>query len=439
MAEVINKYMNAYRYCFVLQIIAIFVGFMTQHAWSTYQELDRVVAIVKKDVITKSEVNAKIELFRSHSKGSEVNSLSERQVREKVLEQLILESIQEQLAENAGIRVNDLMLNDTMEKIAHDNGGSVSAFKKQLEQQGISYSQVREDVKKDMLLNLVRQKYVGHQITVSEQEVDKYLATSFDTQDSQVQYRLGHIMITLSEGYSLEEEQKALKRAKEVKQKMLKGEDIDKLAQKYSQGAQKSGDLGWLSEEMLPTLYFETAEKLKKNEVAIAKSAVGFHVLRLIDVQGGKHAQYQDQLHVRRVIIATSAVISDLDAKNRVNNIYRMINERKGSFADLAKTYSDDSLFGPGGGDMGWTDFDSLPKAIQVAAQSKQFKKPLIPFKTEEGWWVAEILGQRVHDIGHQLKRKQAQLVLQDRLFKEVVNVWLRDIRRQSFVEIKSE
>ena len=412
---------------------------MTQYAWSTYQELDRVVAIVKKDVITKSEVDAKIELFRRHSNRSDINGLSEKQIQEKILEQLILDSIQEQLAENSGIRVNDLMLNDAMEKIAHDNGGSVSAFKKQLEQQNISYSQVREDIKKDMLMNLVRQKYVGHQVVVSEQEVDKYLSNSIGTHDSPVQYRLGHIMITLSEGNNSEEEQKALKRAKEVKQKILKGENIDKLAQKYSQGSQKSGDLGWLSEEMLPTLYFETAEKLKKDEVAIAKSAVGFHVLHLIDVQGGKHAQYQDQLHVRRVIVATSAVISDLEAKNRVDNIYRMINERKGSFADLAKTYSDDSLFGPGGGDMGWTDFKSLPKAIQVAAQSKQFKKPLRPFKTQEGWWVAEILGQRKHDIGNHLKRKQAQLVLQDRLFKEVVNVWLRDIRRQSFVEIKPE
>ncbi|PJE78715.1 Chaperone SurA [invertebrate metagenome] len=407
-------------------------------AGAKVNELDRIAAIVDKDVVMQSELDARLAAVYRQYANKDAKLPPESQLRQQLLDQLILDNIQMQIAERSGIRVDDWALNDAIEKIARRNGMTVPQFRDKLVAEGIPFADARDDIRQEMLINRIRQRQVAERIYISDQEIDNYLKSPEGKARMQVQYRLSHILIEIPENASAADIQAAKEKVQMVEDKLVKGASFAEMAMAYSQGqnAMEGGDLGWQAASVMPEMFVQAAENLKKGEVsAPVKSTGGFHIFRLLDSRGSqKHIEHQ--VHVRHILIKPNEIRNDLETKMQAEKIYQRI--KKGEdFSDLAKAYSEDKASALAGGDMGWKSpaifVEEFRDAIKVLPENKASE----PFKTTYGWHVMEVLGKRDADISERVQRSEVREILSNRKFQEELAVWLREIRDQAYVEVK--
>ncbi|WP_252180529.1 peptidylprolyl isomerase [Endozoicomonas sp. 4G] len=400
--------------------------------------LDRIVAVVDKDVVMESELNNRIEAVQRQLGSRDIPMPPDNILKKQVLDQLILENLQLQMGQRGGIRIDDWTLNDAISKIAKRNGMSVEEFKKNLELDGLSYADAREEIRREMIINRVRQRQIAQRIQVSEQEVDNFLKSPEGQASMQVEYRLGHILIATPDNPTPDQVREAEKKANNISIQLDKGANFSEMALTYSSGqsALNGGDLGWRSADQLPTLFAEQALKMKDGEVsAPIRTPGGFHIFKLIDSRGNeKHIQHQ--IHVRHILIKPNEIRSDLEAQMLAKSLYDRI-EQGEDFAELAKAYSDDTGSALNGGDLNWVSPKSLVPEFQKAMKETPEKVISEPFKSSYGWHVLQVLGTRNSDISEQVRRNKVREILGNRKFEEELQVWLREIRDQSYVEIR--
>ena len=400
--------------------------------------LDRIVAVVDKDVIMQSELENRITAVHRQLAGRNIPLPPEDVFRKQVLDQLILEDIQLQMAKRMGIRIDDWALNDAIGKIAQRYNLSIPEFKKKVEADGLSFAETRENIRRDMILNRVRQRMVAERIHISEQEIDNFLKSPEGKSQTETEYRLGHILIATPDNASPEQVQAADKQAKAIVDKLRQGANFPEMAVTYSQGqnALKGGDLGWRKSDQLPTLFAEQALKMTKGQVSDAvRSPNGFHIFKLLDTRGNeKHVQ--EQVHVRHILIKPNEIRNDLEAKMLAQKLYERVRKSE-SFEELAKAYSDDTASSLNGGDLNWVSPGSLVPEFQVVMNNVPLNTVSEPFKTGYGWHILEVLGKRKSDISEQVRRSQIRELLGNRKFEEELAVWLREIRDQAYVETR--
>lgn len=400
--------------------------------------LDRIVAIVDKDVVMESELNNRIEAVQRQLNSRSIPMPPDNILKKQVLDQLILENLQLQMGQRGGIRVDDWTLNDAISKIAKRNGMTVEAFRKNLESDGLSYADAREEIRREMVINRVRQRQIAERIQISEQEVNNFLKSPEGQASMQTEYRLGHIMIATPDNPSPDQVREAEKKANNIAIQLDRGANFAEMALTYSSGqsALNGGDLGWRSADQLPTLFAEQALKMRDGEVsAPIRSPGGFHIFKLIDTRGNeKHMEHQ--IHVRHILIKPNEIRSDLEAQMLAKNLFDRI-ENGEDFAELAKAYSDDTGSALNGGDLNWVSPKSLVPEFQKAMKETPEKIVSEPFKSTYGWHVLEVLGTRHSDISDRVRRNKVREILGNRKFEEELQVWLREIRDQSYIEIR--
>ncbi|MGI9281569.1 MAG: peptidylprolyl isomerase [Endozoicomonas sp.] len=400
--------------------------------------LDRIVAVVDKDVVMESELNNRIEAVQRQLSSRNISMPPDNILKKQVLEQLILENLQLQMGQRGGIRIDDWTLNDAISKIAKRNGMSVEAFKKNLESDGLSYADAREEIRREMIINRVRQRQIAERIQISEQEVDNFLKSPEGQASMQIEYRLGHILIATPDNPTPSQVREAEKKANNISIQLDKGANFAEMALTYSSGqnALKGGDLGWRSADQLPSLFAEQALKMKDGEVSTPiRSPGGFHIFKLIDTRGNEKHMEQ-QVHVRHILIKPNEIRSDLEAQMLAKSLYDRI-ESGQDFGELAKAYSDDTGSALNGGDLNWVSPKSLVPEFQKAMKDTPQKVISEPFKSSYGWHVLQVLGTRNSDISNQVRRNKVREVLGNRKFEEELQVWLREIRDQSYVEVR--
>ncbi|MGB1270876.1 MAG: peptidylprolyl isomerase [Endozoicomonas sp.] len=409
-----------------------------QEAQAKTTNLDRIVAVVDKDVVMDSELNARMVAVNRQLSGRNVNLPPEDVLKKQVLEQLILESIQIQLGQRSGIRIDDWALNDAITRIAQRNQMTLEAFKTNLEVDGLSFAQAREEIRREMIINRVRQRQVAQRVQVSEQEIDNFLNSPEGQAQMQMEYRLGHILIATPENAAPEQIQTAENKAKALSNQLKKGANFQELAIANSKGqnALEGGDLGWRKADQLPTLFAEQAIKMSKGQISEPiRSPGGFHLFKLMDTRGNDKV-VQEQVHVRHILIKPNEIRSNLEAQMLTKKLYNRVKSGE-EFSELAKAYSDDSASALNGGDMNWVSPDVLVPEFRTVMDNIPEKVVSEPFRTTYGWHILEVLGKRKSDISNQVRRNRVRELLSSRKFEEELQVWLREIRDQAYVEIK--
>ena len=406
-------------------------------------EVDRIVAVVNSEVITRADLRMRVaQVTRQLSRQG--TPLPAADVLEKqVLERQIIERLQLQLAAETSLRIDDVTLDRAVGRIADSNRLSMTEFRKALEKDGLSWERFREEVRNEMLLTRVREREVEARIVVSDAEVSNFLAHPENTM-GQEEYNLSHILFRAPEGATPEQLARLRAKAEDVAARIGRGEPFDKLAASYSDApdALTGGNLGWRSAERLPGLFAEAVTTLKPGETTpILRSAAGFHIVRVMDRKGGSQsgvpAQVQ-QTRARHILIKTSEVLTDADARRRLTDLRERVVQGGASFADLARIHSAD-LSAAKGGDLGWIyPGDTVPEFEQAmdALKPGELSQPVqSPF----GWHLIQVEDRRVQDVSDERKRAAARNALRERKSDEAYQDWLRQLRDRAYVEYRTE
>lgn len=407
-------------------------------------EVDRIVAVVNSDVITRTELRQRVEQV-TRQLTRQGTPLPPADVLERqVLERQIIERLQLQLASETSLRVDDVALERAIGRIADNNRLSPADFRKALEKDGISWERFRDEVRNEMLLGRVREREVDSRIVVSDAEVANYLANPDHAAAGQDEFNLAHILFRAPEGASPEQLARLRAKAEEVAARVARGEAFDKLAASYSDApdALSGGNLGWRSAERLPGLFAEAVASLKPGETTpILRSAAGFHLIKVLGRKGGSQdampAQVQ-QTHARHILIKTSEIVSDADARRRLVDLRERIVQGGASFAELARQHSAD-ISAAKGGDLGWIypgdtvpEFEQAMDALKPGEVSQPIQSPF-------GWHLIVVEERRVQDVSDDRKRAAARNALRERKSDEAFQDWLRQLRDRAYVEYRLE
>lgn len=406
-------------------------------------EVDSIVAVVNSEVITRSDLRLRVEQV-TRQLSRQGTALPPADVLEKqVLERQIMERLQLQLANETSLRIDDVSLDRALGRIADNNKLSMTDFRKALEKDGLSWERFREEVRNEILLTRVREREVEGRIVVSDAEVNNFLAHPENVVGKE-EYNLSHILFRTPEGASPEQLARVRAKAEDVAARIARGEAFDKLAASYSDApdALSGGSLGWRSAERLPGIFADAVAALKPGQTSpILRSAAGFHIVRLVDSKGGSQAMAPAQVqqtHARHILIKTSAVVSDADARRRLTDLRERVVQGGASFADLAKVHSAD-LSASKGGDLGWVyPGDTVPEFEQAmdALKPGELSQPVqSPF----GWHLIMVEERRVQDVSDDRKRAAARNALRERKADEAYQDWLRQLRDRAYVEYRLE
>lgn len=401
--------------------------------------LDRVAAVVEDSVILESELQERLHEITANLNEQQTQLPPDDVLRKQVLDRLILESIQLQMGDLMGIRVDDNELNETMTNIARQNGMTINQFRKKVEGEGIPYYKIREQIRRDMIINQVRQRNVGQRVHVSEQDVENFLNSTVGKTQLAADYRLGHILVPLPENPTPEIVEEAEQLANKIYSRLEnKEEDFEQLAVAISAGenALKGGDLGWRQAAQLPTLFADKVIEMNVGDIAKPiRSASGFHIIKVLDKRGGTE-MFVEQYEVRHILVKPNEIRSDSDAKQLIFDIYKKLQAGE-SFSELAKTYSDDPGSARNGGDLGWTPLGAMVPEFEKVMKNVALNTISKPFQTNYGWHVLEVTDKRNQDMSEEFKVSQAKNHVFRRKFDEELQVWLREIRAEAFVDIK--
>lgn len=403
-------------------------------------ELDRIVAVVDDDVITRTELNDKLDSVEKQLRQQNVALPGEDTLRKQVLERLILTHIQLQLAARSGIQVDDDTLNRTISTVAAQNKLTLSEFRNVLERDGVDFAQFREEMRDEIILRKLRQRQVDSRITVTNQEIDNLLATQKRQGNISDEYRIGHILIALPEAATPKQIQAAREKAQTVLSELRHGADFGKTAITFSDGQQAldGGDLGWRRAGELPTMFSDVVLQLKVGEISdLIRSSSGFHIIKLLDHRGGDR-HITTQTHARHILIRPNELISDDDARRKLEEIRDRI-EHGENFAAMAEAYSDDKANSGNGGDLGWVNPGEMDPDFEAAMDALQPNQLSQPVRTRFGWHLIEVLGRRNQDVTEEFERTKAREQIYQRKIEEESMNWLRRLRDEAYVEIRPE
>ncbi|HEY6241175.1 MAG TPA: peptidylprolyl isomerase [Burkholderiales bacterium] len=409
-----------------------------QAAGARIASIDRIVAVVNKEVITQYELAERMNrvLRELERRGT---SLPDRgEIQRQVLDRLVIEKVQLQYARETGLRVDDLELDRTLNRVAEGNKLSLTEFRRTLERDAIRFDVFREELRDEILMNRLREREVTSKLTVGEGEIENFLSEQSERKDTATEYNLAHILVRVPEQATPEQLGTRRARAEEVVKRLTDGGDFAQLAATYSDApdALQGGIMGWRSQERLPELFVEALAKLKPGAISdILRSPAGFHVLKLIDMRGAGAPLMVEQAHVRHILVRTNELVSEDDAKRKLVGLReRIVNGV--SFTELARLNSDDSSASRGG-DLGWVyPGDTVPEFERVFMELKPMEVSQ-PVKTPFGWHLIQMIERRTADVSAERRRIEARKALLERKGDEAYQEWLRQLRDRAYVELR--
>jgi len=403
--------------------------------------LDQVVAIVDEDVILQTELEARINTITSRL-SAQGTALPPRQVlEERVLDQLITESIQMQMADRAGMRISDNELNETMANIAERNGMSLPQFENQLEAEGVTYNQAREQIRKEMLTSRVQQRQVGNRVRVTDREVENYLESLEARGGNNAQYRLAYIFVSVDDPSDEAEVDAAREKAERLRSEIANGRDFREVAvaESDASNALEGGDMCWRAEGQLPSLVAPVVPELPVGEPSdVLENNSGFHLVMVMDKRGGEQQQMIQQHRVRHILVRPSEATTDSQAETVIRDLYQQL-QNGASFSALAREYSDDPVSGSDGGNLGWVSPGQMVPAFEQAMLDADIGELRGPFRSQFGWHILQVQERRQKDISGDVRDAEARQAIYRRKFETELQNWLQEIRDEAFVEFKGE
>nr|WP_215731050.1 peptidylprolyl isomerase [Pseudomonas lalucatii] len=414
---------------------ALFLGTAAQ---AEVKPLDRVVAIVDNDVIMQSQLDARVREVQQTIAKRGAAVPSENVLDDQVLERLIIENIQLQIGDRSGIRITDEELNQALGTIAQRNGMSLEQFRAALAQDGLSYADARDQVRREMIISRVRQRRVAERIQVTDQEVQNFLASDLGKLQLSEEFRLANILIPVPEAASPSTIQAAERQAQDIYQQLQQGADFAQLAiaRSASETALEGGEMGWRKAAQLPPPFDAMLGALGVGEVTQPmRTPGGFIMLKLLEKRGGG-AQVRDEVNVRHILIKPSEIRSEAETKRLIERLHQRIQAGE-DFAELAKSFSEDPGSALNGGSLSWIDPGVLVPEFREVMSNTASGELSKPFQSPYGWHVLQVMGRRATDSSAEFREQQALNLLRNRKYDEELQTWLRQIRDEAYVETK--
>jgi peptidyl-prolyl cis-trans isomerase SurA len=401
------------------------------------QRIDRVVAVVNDGVVLESELDAQTEEFKRRLTAQKVQLPEDKVLREQVLERLIIEEVQAQRAERAGITVTDEQVNAALERMAKQQNIPFSKLPEAMAQAGYVYADFRSGIRRQMAREILQDRDVVQRITITPRELDQYIERQKNSASGDTEYNVSHILVAVAQDASAADQLAARKKIQDIADRIAKGEAFSQLAVTYSdsQTALEGGSLGWLKGSALPTFLAEVIARLKSGETSgIIQTATGFHLARLNETRTGSGPQIVQQVHLRHILLKTTEVLDDALAEQKLNDFRNKILAGE-DFAVIARASSDDPGSAVQGGDLGWSTLEPYVPEFSKVAGSLQEKEISKPFRTQFGWHIVQLLGKRSFDNTETAAREQAAMQLRESRASEALELWLQQQRDEAYVE----
>ena len=402
--------------------------------------LDRVAAVVNDGVVLSSELDEQVAEITTRISGQGMEMPPAAVLRQQVLDRLVLQEIQMQRAQRAGIRINDEALNSALADVAQRNGIPLADLPKVLASQGVDYNAYRESVRREMTTQVLRQRDVLQRINVSPREIEQFIAKDKNRPSEANEYNLSHILIAVPQDPSTQQLEEAARRAEDVSRRARAGEDFAQLAiaNSNSQTALEGGSLGWRRGPEIPTVLADLVVQLKAGETSEPlRTPSGYHIVRLNELRGEAAQGLVEQTQARHILLKPTEIQDDATVEQRL----RAVRERilKGEdFAGLAKTLSEDPGSASEGGDLGWTTPGTFVPEFDKALAALQQNEISQPFRSQFGWHIVQLLGRRQFDNTEEMRRQRAFMQLRESKAEEEIELWLRRLRDEAYVDVKT-
>lgn len=403
--------------------------------------IDRVVAIVNREVITASELARREKQFIANLKRQNITLPSPALLREQVLERMINDRAMLQMARETGIRVDDITLDRSINRIADQNGMSVSGLRNQLESEGISFAAFRQDIREEIILTRLREREVDNRLQISDSEVDTFLAAQGQSIQRVEELKVAQILVRVAENASKDELAAAQAKVKRIEEALRDPKAFAATAKEFSDSPDRDqgGSLGWRPPDRLPTLFLDAVSGLKPGQISkTVRSANGFHILQLEDRRSTLRTQEVAVHRARHILVRVDAQVSEEVARRRILDIRRRI-ELGSDFAQMARDFSQDLGSAQKGGELDWAYPGDLVPEFERAMFGLQPGQMSDPVRSVFGVHLIQLLERKREPLTEDRLRTAARMVLRDQKLAEAVSEWTREVRANAYVEIKRD
>lgn len=408
-------------------------------AFAAPQEVDKVAAVVDNGVVLESDVNGLMQSVKLNAQQAGQQLPDDATLRHQILERLIMDNIQLQMGQKMGISISDAELDQAIANIAAQNRMTVDQLRSRLAYDGLNYTTYRSQIRKEMLIAEVRNNEVRRRVTILPQEVDS-LAKQVGTQNSSdTEMNISHILLPLPENPSQQQVDEAEELAKRLMTELHNGADFGKLAITYSADPQalKGGNMGWGKLQEIPTLFAERLVNAKKGDVVgPIRSGVGFHILKVNDIRGNNQSVSVTEVHARHILLKPSVVLTDDQARAKLEEVAAAIKNGTAKFADEAKQLSQDPGSALQGGDLGWASPDMYDPAFRDALLKLHKGEISKPVHSAFGWHLIQLIDTRQVDKTDAAQKDRAYRMLFNRKFAEEAQTWMQEQRAAAYVKI---
>ncbi|MGO4378966.1 peptidylprolyl isomerase [Pseudoduganella sp. RAF53_2] len=416
----------------------------TPPAQSNNTPIDSIAVIVNDEVITRRELNQRVQTIVHRMQQQRVQLPDQADLERQILERMIVERAQLQLAKEMGVRVDDQMLDRAISRIAEQQKMSVQELRNQTEKEGTTFPAFREEIREEIIMQRLREHEVDNKIQISEAEVDNFVASEQAAAAEQFELNISQILVRIPENANPEVLAQRQKKAEDVMRQLRTGADFAKVAATYSDAsdALQGGAVGWRQSDRLPPVFAEALSKLKPGQTTpVIKSVGGFHILKLVDKRSlaeAAAAETVQQTHARHILIKVTPTVSAADAKRKLLELKERLDNKAAKFEDLARLVSNDGSASKGG-DLGWLyPGDTVPEFEKAMNELKpgQVSEPV---ETSFGYHLIEVLERKTDDVSKEKKRAEARNALRERKLVEAIENWQREVRDRAYVEFREE
>ncbi|NWC63848.1 peptidylprolyl isomerase SurA [Cedecea sp. P7760] len=415
------------------------VALVANTAFAAPQVVDKVAAVVNNGVVLESDVDGLMQSVKMNSRDAGQQLPDDATLRHQIVERLIMDQIILQMGQKMGVKITDDELDQAIANIAKQNNMTMDQMRSRLAYDGVNYSTYRSQIRKEMTISEVRNNEVRRRVSILPQEVDSLAQQVGNQNDSSTELNLSHILIALPENPSSAQVDDAEKQARNVVDQARNGADFGKLAISYSadQQALKGGQMGWGRIQELPSIFAQALSTAKKGDIiGPIRSGVGFHILKVNDLRGQSQNISVTEVHARHILLKTSPILNDTQARQKLEQIAADIKSGKTTFAAAAKEFSDDPGSANQGGDLGWAATDIYDPAFRDALQKLNKGQMSAPVHSSFGWHLIELLDTRKVDRTDAAQKDRAYRMLFNRKFSEEAQTWMQEQRASAYVKI---
>jgi len=402
--------------------------------------LDRIVAVVNDQVITRRNLDERITVVLTQLRQQGTPPPTREVLEKQVLERMIFNQVQLQYAKETGLRIDDATLEKTLSRIAEDSKLTPAQLRAALEKDGISFAKFREDIRDEITMARLREREVDNKVTIADSEIDNFLSTRQIQEGKSDEYHVSHILVSVPEQASPERLQERRARAEQALAQLRGGADFRQVAASFSDApdAVQGGAFGWREITRLPAIFAEAVKDLKAGEVSgVLRSPNGFHIVRVNERRGQSAPLIVSQTRARHILIKTSELVAESEAQDRAVKLKERL-DNNADFAELARLQSEDASAARGG-ELGWlSPGDTVPE-FEKAMDALKPGQISAPVRSPFGWHLIQVMERRNQDVSQQQQRLRARQALREQKADEAHQEFVRQLRDRSFVEYRLE